>query len=40
MRRRLAVARDITSTERPQFARRWDGILGLWREAVRGAWFT
>ncbi|CAM5253558.1 polyamine-binding lipoprotein [Streptomyces canarius] len=29
MRRRLAVARDITSTERPEFTRRWNGIVGL-----------
>ncbi|MEU2061385.1 spermidine/putrescine ABC transporter substrate-binding protein [Streptomyces sp. NPDC013455] len=29
MRRRLAVARDISSTERPEFARRWNRIAGL-----------
>ncbi|MFQ6147575.1 spermidine/putrescine ABC transporter substrate-binding protein [Streptomyces seoulensis] len=29
MRRRLAVARDITSTERLEFARRWNKIVGL-----------
>ncbi|MFJ4619312.1 spermidine/putrescine ABC transporter substrate-binding protein [Streptomyces sp. NPDC088812] len=29
MRRRLAIARDITSTERLEFARRWNGIVGL-----------
>ncbi|MFF5187251.1 PotD/PotF family extracellular solute-binding protein [Streptomyces sp. NPDC000345] len=29
MRDRLAVARDITSTERPEFARRWNAIVGL-----------
>ncbi|WP_439940549.1 ABC transporter substrate-binding protein [Streptomyces sp. BBFR115] len=29
MRRRLAIARDITSTERLEFARRWNKIVGL-----------
>ncbi|MFD2687446.1 PotD/PotF family extracellular solute-binding protein [Streptomyces phyllanthi] len=29
MRRRLAVARDITSEERREFAQRWNGIVGL-----------
>ncbi|MFJ7151795.1 PotD/PotF family extracellular solute-binding protein [Streptomyces sp. NPDC100445] len=29
MRRRLAVARDITSTERAEYARRWNRIAGL-----------
>ncbi len=29
MRRRLAIARDITSTERVEFARRWNKIVGL-----------
>ncbi|OIJ91092.1 polyamine ABC transporter substrate-binding protein [Streptomyces sp. MUSC 14] len=29
MRRRLAIARDITSTERVEFARRWNTIVGL-----------
>ncbi|WP_225811740.1 ABC transporter substrate-binding protein [Streptomyces spinosus] len=29
MRRRLAVARDITSAERPEFTRRWNGIVGF-----------
>ncbi|MFF8593115.1 spermidine/putrescine ABC transporter substrate-binding protein [Streptomyces sp. NPDC015220] len=29
MRERLAVARDITSTERLEFARRWNRIVGL-----------
>ncbi|MFF4589962.1 PotD/PotF family extracellular solute-binding protein [Streptomyces sp. NPDC001388] len=29
MRDRLAVARDITSTERLEFARRWNAIVGL-----------
>ncbi|MGW0770251.1 ABC transporter substrate-binding protein [Streptomyces sp. NPDC002676] len=29
MRRRLAVARDMTSTERVEFARRWNRIVGL-----------
>ncbi|MEV5958159.1 extracellular solute-binding protein [Streptomyces sp. NPDC051987] len=29
MRKRLAVARDITSTERVEFAKRWNGIVGL-----------
>ncbi|MGW2097087.1 extracellular solute-binding protein [Streptomyces olivaceoviridis] len=29
MRRRLAVARDITSTERPELTRRWNGIVGF-----------
>ncbi|MFJ8790221.1 spermidine/putrescine ABC transporter substrate-binding protein [Streptomyces sp. NPDC102462] len=29
MRGRLAVARDITSAERPDFAKRWNGIAGL-----------
>lgn len=29
MRARLAVARDITSGERHEFARRWNGIVGL-----------
>ncbi|MGW0884138.1 ABC transporter substrate-binding protein [Streptomyces sp. NPDC002671] len=29
MRKRLAVARDITSTERVEFARRWNRIVGL-----------
>lgn len=29
MRRRLATARDITSAERREFAKRWNGIVGL-----------
>ncbi|MEU6668286.1 extracellular solute-binding protein [Streptomyces sp. NPDC046727] len=29
MRRRLAIARDITSRERTEFAKRWNGIVGL-----------
>ncbi|MFI9243267.1 PotD/PotF family extracellular solute-binding protein [Streptomyces sp. NPDC053086] len=29
MRKRLAVARDITSTERTEYARRWNKIVGL-----------
>ncbi|MFI8960542.1 spermidine/putrescine ABC transporter substrate-binding protein [Streptomyces sp. NPDC053493] len=29
MRRRLAIARDITSEERTEFARRWNSIVGL-----------
>ncbi|AWI31221.1 polyamine ABC transporter substrate-binding protein [Streptomyces tirandamycinicus] len=29
MRRRLAIARDITSAERRDFAKRWNGIVGL-----------
>ncbi|MFF1259049.1 MULTISPECIES: spermidine/putrescine ABC transporter substrate-binding protein [unclassified Streptomyces] len=29
MRRRLAIARDITSEERPEFAKRWNAIAGL-----------
>ncbi|MGW1375644.1 ABC transporter substrate-binding protein [Streptomyces sp. NPDC002446] len=29
MRKRLAIARDITSKERPEFAREWNGIVGL-----------
>ncbi|EGX60228.1 ABC transporter solute-binding protein [Streptomyces zinciresistens K42] len=29
MRRRLAIARDITSAERVEFARRWNAIAGL-----------
>ncbi|OIK06908.1 ABC transporter substrate-binding protein [Streptomyces monashensis] len=29
MRRRLAIARDITSTERVEFAKRWNTIVGL-----------
>ncbi|GHI55029.1 spermidine/putrescine ABC transporter substrate-binding protein [Streptomyces rubradiris] len=29
MRERLAVARDITSAQRPEFTRRWNGIVGL-----------
>ncbi|MFE5196111.1 spermidine/putrescine ABC transporter substrate-binding protein [Streptomyces sp. NPDC056601] len=29
MRRRLAIARDITSKERPEFAKRWNAIAGL-----------
>ncbi|MFC3575290.1 PotD/PotF family extracellular solute-binding protein [Streptomyces yaanensis] len=29
MRRRLAIARDITSGERVEFARRWNAIVGL-----------
>ncbi|MGW5251728.1 polyamine ABC transporter substrate-binding protein [Streptomyces sp. NPDC004012] len=29
MRRRLAIARDITSTERVEFAKRWNKIVGL-----------
>ncbi len=29
LRRRLAIARDITSTERVEFARRWNKIVGL-----------
>ncbi|MEW1777586.1 extracellular solute-binding protein [Streptomyces sp. NPDC086777] len=29
MRERLAIARDITSTERVEFARRWNKIVGL-----------
>ena len=29
MRQRLAIARDITSAERVEFAKRWNGIVGL-----------
>ncbi|MGX1851321.1 polyamine ABC transporter substrate-binding protein [Streptomyces sp. NPDC055299] len=29
MRERLAIARDITSTERTRFAKEWNGIVGL-----------
>lgn len=29
MRRRLAIARDITSAERREFAKRWNGIVRL-----------
>ncbi|MFI1155224.1 spermidine/putrescine ABC transporter substrate-binding protein [Streptomyces sioyaensis] len=29
MRKRLAIARDITSTERTEFAKEWNGIVGL-----------
>ncbi|MFF0065506.1 spermidine/putrescine ABC transporter substrate-binding protein [Streptomyces sp. NPDC005279] len=29
MRKRLAIARDITSEERPLFAKRWNAIVGL-----------
>ncbi|MFF1413780.1 spermidine/putrescine ABC transporter substrate-binding protein [Streptomyces sp. NPDC058289] len=29
MRKRLVVARDISSAERPSFAKRWNGIVGL-----------
>ncbi|MFC7308742.1 spermidine/putrescine ABC transporter substrate-binding protein [Streptomyces monticola] len=29
MRKRLAIARDITSKERPELAKRWNGIAGL-----------
>ncbi|WP_329145885.1 spermidine/putrescine ABC transporter substrate-binding protein [Streptomyces sp. NBC_01456] len=29
MRKRLAIARDITSTERTRFAKEWNGIVGL-----------
>jgi spermidine/putrescine transport system substrate-binding protein len=29
MRKRLAIARDITSTERTEFAKRWNAIAGL-----------
>ncbi|MFI1739627.1 spermidine/putrescine ABC transporter substrate-binding protein [Streptomyces sioyaensis] len=29
MRKRLAIARDITSTERTEFAKAWNGIVGL-----------
>lgn len=29
MRKRLAIARDITSTERVEFAKRWNAIVGL-----------
>ncbi|MER6369812.1 spermidine/putrescine ABC transporter substrate-binding protein [Streptomyces mirabilis] len=29
MRKRLAIARDITSTERSEFAKRWNAIAGL-----------
>jgi spermidine/putrescine transport system substrate-binding protein len=29
MRERLAIARDITSRERTEFAKRWNGIVGL-----------
>jgi spermidine/putrescine transport system substrate-binding protein len=29
MRRRLAIARDITSKERPELAKRWNAIAGL-----------
>ncbi|UQX03238.1 spermidine/putrescine ABC transporter substrate-binding protein [Streptomyces sp. RerS4] len=29
MRKRLAVARDISSAERPSFAKRWNAIVGL-----------
>ncbi|MGW1885291.1 hypothetical protein [Streptomyces sp. NPDC001970] len=29
MRERLATARDITPEERTEFAKRWNGIVGL-----------
>jgi spermidine/putrescine transport system substrate-binding protein len=29
MRERLAIARDVTSTERVEFAKRWNKIVGL-----------
>ncbi|MCX4635893.1 spermidine/putrescine ABC transporter substrate-binding protein [Streptomyces platensis] len=29
MRKRLAIARDITSKERPEFAKEWNGMVGL-----------
>jgi spermidine/putrescine transport system substrate-binding protein len=29
MRKRLVIARDITSTERTEFAKRWNAIAGL-----------
>ena len=29
MRARLTIARDITARERPEFERRWNGIVGL-----------
>lgn len=29
MRRRLAIARDITSEERTEFAKKWNSIVGL-----------
>lgn len=29
MRGRLAIARDITSTERVEYAKRWNVIVGL-----------
>ncbi|WP_432002882.1 polyamine ABC transporter substrate-binding protein [Streptomyces sioyaensis] len=29
MRKRLAIARDITATERTEFAKEWNGIVGL-----------
>ncbi|MFD9909001.1 spermidine/putrescine ABC transporter substrate-binding protein [Streptomyces sp. NPDC059063] len=29
MRKRLAIARDITAKERPEFARRWNALAGL-----------
>jgi spermidine/putrescine transport system substrate-binding protein len=29
MRERLVIARDITSTERVEFAKRWNKIVGL-----------
>jgi spermidine/putrescine transport system substrate-binding protein len=29
MRARLAIARDVTSEERPEFAKRWNAIAGL-----------
>ena len=29
MRERLAIARDITSKERTEFAKRWNAIAGL-----------
>jgi len=29
MRKRLVIARDITSTERVEFAKRWNKIVGL-----------
>jgi spermidine/putrescine transport system substrate-binding protein len=29
MRKRLAIARDITSTEQVEFAQRWNKIVGL-----------
>jgi spermidine/putrescine transport system substrate-binding protein len=29
MRKRLAITRDITSTKRVEFAKRWNAIVGL-----------